>query len=88
MKESLDLDILPEEMQKYARMRTYIETDNLDNFRRKLLFALPKTPLKMIQPEGNNNDEIPPLFRRLHTYMGRQEEEIEEGLELYDINGA
>ncbi len=67
MKENLDLEILPDEMQKYARMRTYIETDNLEIFRRKLLFAMPETPLKILKPEGHNNDEIPPLFRRLHT---------------------
>ena len=88
MKESLDLDILPDEMQKYARKRTYIEADNLEVFRRKLLFAMPETPLKILKPENNNNEEIPALFKILLPYTGRQDAKKEESVELSDIKNV
>ena len=43
------MENLPDEMQKYVKTRTYIEVKNMELYRKKLLYAMPRVPLRKCQ---------------------------------------
>ena len=78
MLEDIDVKDLPDEMQKYVKTYTYIDATKLHNdkdlelFRKKLLYVLPKKPIREFNiernKEGDYNYDVPPLFNRMFTY--------------------
>ena len=76
MLEDIDVKDLPDEMQKYVKTYTYIDGTKLDNdkevdlFKKKLLYIMPKTPIREFNIERNEdyNYNVPPLFNRMFKY--------------------
>ena len=72
MLDDLKIDDLPDEMYKYVITRTYIEVKDMDLFRKKLLYAMPKVSLKVLRPEkGQATNNVPALYNRFYTYNER-----------------
>ena len=72
--EDIKLKDLPVEMHKYIRTHTYINITDMELFRKKLLFTMPKTPLRDFcsskDLEGSNH--FPPLYNRFYGYKYRE----------------
>ena len=76
MLEDIKTEDLPEEIQKYVKTYTYIDATKLNNdkdlelFRKKLLYVMPKKPIREFIVERNDeyNDNVPPLFNRAFSY--------------------
>ena len=74
MLEDIDVNDLPDEMQKYVKTFTYIDGTNNDKdaelFRKKLLYVMPKKPIREFNIERNDdyNYDVPPLFNRMFKY--------------------
>ena len=76
MKDQINVGDLPDEMQKYVKTRTYIDTTNLEErkdlelVQRKLLYSMPQTAIKDNNVDLGNEYavDVPPLFRRMFTF--------------------
>ena len=77
MLEDIDVNNLPDEMQKYVKTYTYIDGTKLNYekdaelFRKKLLYVMPKKPIREFNIERNEEDynyNVPPLFNRIFKY--------------------
>ena len=76
MLENIPVNDLPDEMQKYVKTYTYIDGTKLNNdkevdlFRKKLLYVMPKKPIREFNIERNDdyNYNVPPLFNRAFRY--------------------
>ena len=77
MLEDIDVNDLPDEMQKYVKTYTYIDATKLytliktiELFRKKLLYVMPKKPIGEFNIERNEdyNYNVPPLFNRMFKY--------------------
>ena len=70
MIDDINVGDLPDEMQKYVKTKTYLEVKDMELFRKKLLYAMPKTPIKDFDVDVNEeyNPDVPPLFNRMFTY--------------------
>ena len=78
MLEDIDVKDLPDEMQKYVKTYTYIDATKLNNdkeidlFKKKLLYVMPKKPIREFNIEKNKEDgynyDFPPLFNRMFRY--------------------
>ena len=76
MLENIKTEDLPEEIQKYVKTYTYIDATKLNNdkeidlFKKKLLYVMPKRPIREFIVERNDeyNYNVPPLFNRVFTY--------------------
>ena len=76
MLEDIKTEDLPDEMQRYVKTYTYIDATKLNNekdlelFRKKLLYVLPKKPIREfnIDRTDDYNYDVPPLFNRMFTY--------------------
>ena len=102
MVDDIQLEDLPDALRSFIKTRTYIDAINLntqkdiDLFRNKLRYAMPKVPLKKIPKEEANpedrNDAFHPLFNRLNCYKkynqrmarmnARQEEMVQKAEEM------
>ena len=76
MLEDINVNDLPDEMQKYVKTYTYIDATQLhsdkevDLFKKKLLYVMPKEPIREFNVERNDdyNYNVPPLFNRMFKY--------------------
>ena len=76
MLENIKTEDLPEEIQKYVKTYTYIDATKLNNdkeidlFKKKLLYVMPKKPIRdfIIERNDEYNYNVPPLFNRVFTY--------------------
>ena len=76
MVDDIPVKDLPDEMQKYVKTYTYIDATKLNNdkdielFRKKLLYVMPKKPIREFNIERNDdyNYNVPPLFNRMFRY--------------------
>ena len=76
MVDDIKTEDLPEKMQKYVKTYTYIDGTKLNNdkevdlFRKKLLYVMPKKPIGEFNTERNDdyNYNVPPLFNREFKY--------------------
>ena len=77
MLEDIDVNDLPDEMQKYVKTYTYIDATKLNNdkdldlFKKKLLYVMPKKPIQELniqRDEEDYNYNVPPLFNRMFKY--------------------
>ena len=76
MLEDINVKDLPDEIQKYVKTYTYIDATKLNNekdlelFRKKLLYVMPKKPIREFNVERNDdyNYNVPPLFNRTFKY--------------------
>ena len=72
MLDDLNLEDLPDEMHKYVKSHTYIEAKDMELFRKKLLFTMPRVPLKKCRNVQATSLNVPPLFHRLYKYNERR----------------
>ena len=76
MLDDIPVKDLPDEMQKYVKTYTYIDATKLNNdkdvelFRKKLLYVMPKKPIGEFNIERNDdyNYNVQPLFNRMFRY--------------------
>ena len=76
MVDDIPVNDLPDEMQKYVKTYTYIDATKLSNdkeidlFKKKLLYVMPKKPIREFNIERNDdyNHNVPPLFNRMFRY--------------------
>ena len=70
MLEDITMKDLPDEMHKYVKTHTYIEVKDIDLFRKKLLYTMPKTPLRVLHRERgiNKKNKLPALYNRFYQY--------------------
>ena len=77
MKDNVQPGELPDGMDKYIKTRTYIDAtdlrsdDNMQLFKKKLLFTMPRTPIVKLKGGPRSSagaDFRPPLFLRMFTY--------------------
>ena len=70
MVDDINIGDLPDDMQKYAKTRTYLEVKDMELFRKKLLYTMPQTPIKDFDVDVNDeyNPDVPPLFNRMFKY--------------------
>ena len=76
MLEDINVNDLPDEMQKYVKTHTYIDATKLNTrqdwelFRKKVRYAMPQNLIKnYVVDMGNEyNPDVPPVFNRMFTY--------------------
>ena len=68
MLDDLNMENLPDEMQKYVKTRTYIEVKNMELYRKKLLYAMPRVPLRKCKEISGTKPGIPALYNRFYKY--------------------
>ena len=76
MLKDIDVKDLQDEMQKYVKTYTYIDATKLnddkevDLFKKKLLYVMPKKPIREFNVERNDdyNYNVPPPFNRMFKY--------------------
>ena len=68
MLDDLKIENLPDEMQKYVKTRTYIEVKNTELYRKKLLYAMPRVPLRKCEEIWGTKPGIPALYNRFYKY--------------------
>ena len=92
--DDINTEELPDEMQVYIKAEQFIDARRMENqreidlVRNKLLYAMPRVPIRRLQPEHFQRMRFPPLFHRLHNYTNftermvrNQRNDIEEVVE-------
>ena len=75
--DNIDVNQLPEEMQVYIKAKQFIDARNIETakdiekVRERLLFAMPRVPIRQLQTDRLKEMNFMPLFHRLHTYISQ-----------------
>ena len=78
--DDVEMNQLPEEMQAYVKAKQFIDARNIktvkdiEKVRKRLLFAMPRVPIKQLQTDRLKGMNFMPLFHRLHNYDEYHEE--------------
>ena len=87
MLEDINVNDLPDEMQKYVKTYTYIDAIKLNNekdkelFKKKLLYAMPQKPIKQLKADEGHIEmddihypKVPAQYKRVYRYQERYAE--------------
>ena len=72
--DNIDVNQLPEEMQVYIKAKQFIDARNIqtakdiEKVRKRLLFAMPRVPIRQLQTDRLKEMNFMPLFHRLNNY--------------------
>ena len=77
--DDIQVNQLPEEMQVYVKAKQFIDARNIETLdiekvRKRLLFAMPRVPIRQLQADRLGKMNFIPLFHRLNNYDKYNEE--------------
>ena len=78
--DDIDVNQLPDEMQVYVKAKQFIDARNIqtvkdiEKVRKRLLFAMPRIPIRKLQADRLKEMNFIPLFHRLNKYDVYNEE--------------
>ena len=78
--DNIEMNQLPEEMQVYVKAKQFIDARNIqtvkdiEKIRKRILFAMPRVPIRQLQTDRLKEMNFMPLFHRLNNYDKYNEE--------------